>query len=323
MSASGERRGSEASQARPVGRRRGDQVVAVSARSQRALDQAWAAAATDLPVLVCGPTGAGRSFLSRAIHAWSARATGPLVQLPCGAIPEALQAREIFGAAAGSQAALPDAHEGALARAAGGTLLLTELDALHPDVRTRLVSALERRAFTREGDATVHPLRARVIATAGAGTEFSPPIPHLRVDVAALADRPEDVLPLASHFLAERTEELGIPAVGFTAAARAALLAETWPGNVRELRERVRQAARLGRGNGAISAEALALGADGEEIVSFKEAKRAFETRYVEILLQRCGGNISHAARLAKKDRKDFYDVIRRTGVDPALFRTS
>jgi two-component system response regulator GlrR len=322
MSESDETRRSEPSQTRPVGRRRGDQLVAVSARSQRALDQASAAAAIDLPVLVRGPSGAGRSFLSRAIHAWSARAAGPLVQLPCTAVPEPLQAREIFGCAARSHPSLPEEYAGALARAAGGTLLLTDLEALREDVRALLVRALERGAFAREGDDADAPLRARIIATAGPGAEPLSAIPHHRVEVAPLVERPEDVLPLASHFLAERTEELGVPAVGFTAAARSALLAETWPGNVRELRERVRQAARLGRGNGAISAEALALGADGEEIVSFKEAKRAFETRYVEILLQRCGGNISHAARLAKKDRKDFYDVIRRTGVDPALFRS-
>jgi two-component system response regulator GlrR len=82
----------------------------------------------------------------------------------------------------------------------------------------------------------------------------------------------------------------------------------------------VRQALRLA-GDGVVSAEALMLATDGDGVPSFKEAKRAFETRYVEGLLRRCSGNISRAARLAKKDRKDFYDVIRRTGVDPADFR--
>jgi two-component system response regulator GlrR len=70
-----------------------------------------------------------------------------------------------------------------------------------------------------------------------------------------------------------------------------------------------------------VGAEALLLARDGDPVPSFKEAKRAFETRYVEVLLQRCGGNISRAARLARKDRKDFYDVIRRTGVSPEDFR--
>jgi two-component system response regulator GlrR len=91
-------------------------------------------------------------------------------------------------------------------------------------------------------------------------------------------------------------------------------------GNVRELRERIRQAVGLS-GSGSVSAEALMLSTEGDEVPSFKEAKRAFETRYVEGLLRRCSGNISRAARLAKKDRKDFYDVIRRTGVDPTQFR--
>ncbi len=135
-----------------------------------------------------------------------------------------------------------------------------------------------------------------------------------------LSERREDVLPLAAHFLAASAEEIGVPPVGFTADARAFLLAEPFPGNVRELRQRIRQAVRLSSG-GAISAEALLLAGDGDEIPSFKEAKRAFETRYVVNLLRRCAGNISRAARLAKKDRKDFYDVIRRTGIDPAQFR--
>ena len=108
--------------------------------------------------------------------------------------------------------------------------------------------------------------------------------------------------------------------VGFTGDARRWLVEERWPGNARELSERIRHAVRLA-GDGAISAEALLLAMESEEVPSFKEAKRAFETRYVEGLLRRCGGNISRAARLAKKDRKDFYDVIRRTGVDPSQFR--
>ena len=128
------------------------------------------------------------------------------------------------------------------------------------------------------------------------------------------------MLPLAAHFLRLFADEDGIEPVGFTADARVCLMSETWPGDVRELRERIRHAVRLA-GNGAVSAEALMLSKDAEEVPSFKEAKRAFETRYVVGLLRRCGGNISRAARLSKKDRKDFYDVIRRTGVDPAQFR--
>jgi two-component system response regulator GlrR len=140
------------------------------------------------------------------------------------------------------------------------------------------------------------------------------------IKIAPLAERREDVLPLAAHFLRLYADEESVKPIGFTSEARSALLTEEWPGNVRELAERIRQAIKLS-GNAAITAEALLLAADGENIPSFKEAKRAFEARYVTGLLRRCAGNISRAARLAKKDRKDFYDVIRRTGVDPTDFR--
>jgi two-component system response regulator GlrR len=145
-------------------------------------------------------------------------------------------------------------------------------------------------------------------------------LPHHVIRLAPLGERREDILALAAHFLRIHADEIGVRPVGFTSEARNALLTEKWPGNVRELSERVRQAIRLA-GGGAISAEALLLAADGDDVPSFKEAKRAFETRYVRGLLLRCGGNISRAARLAKKDRKDFYDVIRRTGVDPGEYR--
>jgi len=145
-------------------------------------------------------------------------------------------------------------------------------------------------------------------------------LPHHVVEIPPLADRGEDVLALAAHFLRTHSDAEGVEAVGFTAGARNALQEESWPGNVRELSQRIQQAVRLA-GSGAISAEALLLSVSDDEVPSFKEAKRAFETRYVVGLLRRCGGNISRAARLAKKDRKDFYDVIRRTGVNPSDFR--
>jgi two-component system response regulator GlrR len=162
-----------------------------------------------------------------------------------------------------------------------------------------------------------------VIATSVERADRSPfgELPQYQIRLVALSERSEDILPLAAHFLRLHADEEGVAPVGFTSEARSALLAEPWPGNVRELGERVRQAVRLAR-DGAISAEALLLAAEDLELVpSFKEAKRAFETRYVVGLLRRCSGNISRAARLAKKDRKDFYDVIRRTGIDPTEFR--
>jgi two-component system response regulator GlrR len=190
-------------------------------------------------------------------------------------------------------------------------------------VRALLARAIGDGRYLRESESAPSPLRARVIATSAKPPERPPfgEAPHHPIRILPLAERPEDILPLAAHFLRLHADEEGVAAVGFTAEARGALLAEAWPGNARELGERIRQAVRLA-GNGAVSAEALLLASpDTDEVPSFKEAKRAFETRYVIGLLRRCSGNISRAARLAKKDRKDFYDVIRRTGIDPTEYR--
>jgi two-component system response regulator GlrR len=305
-----------------TGRRRGDRIVGASRATQEVVEQALAAAGGDLPVCIVGPAGSGKEHIGRAVHAWSSRASGPFVVVCCSGVAEALLGREIFGCTASVYPTLPEDYEGALSRASGGTLLIGDVDRLPAASREMLAKVVADGRFQREGDSSTIPLRARIIATSTEPLGRSPfgDLPHHDIELAPLAERPEDVLPLAAHFLKLYAVEEGIEAIGFTADARNALVAEAWPGNVRELGERVRQAIRLA-GNGAVSAEALLLSADSEEIPSFKDAKRAFETRYVKGLLRRCGGNISRAARLAKKDRKDFYDVIRRTGVDPAEFR--
>jgi two-component system response regulator GlrR len=307
---------------RPIGRRRSDRIVGAARATQEIVDQAMVAARSDLPVVLSGPGGSGKEHTARAIHAWSERASQRFVVVPCSAISEALLAREIFGAADGAYPLLPGDYAGALARAVDGTALIADCDRLPDAVRSALLEAIKTSRYQREGDSTPTPLRARIIVTAKAHPDTSPlaDLPQHTIRTVPLSERREDILPLAAHFLRLYADEDEIQAVGFTSEARNALVAEEWPGNVRELAERIRQAVKLA-GNGSISSEALLLAADGEDVPSFKEAKRAFETRYVVGLLRRCGGNISRAARLAKKDRKDFYDVIRRTGVNPSEFR--
>ncbi len=305
-----------------AGRRREDRIVGASEATRQVIARATAAASNDHLVLLVGPAGSDRELVARAIHTWGPRSSADLEALSCASVPEALQSREVFGCAEGVYPAVPGAHVGAFERNASSTLLLDAFDELRSDVATAILRAARDRRFQREGESTPRTLGARLICTSA--SEAPPALaemPHHLIQLSPLAERPEDVLPLAAHYLAAFSEELGRQPVGLTADARACLQAETWPGDVRELRERIRQAVRL-CGEGAITAESLMLARDAEEVPSFKEAKRAFETRYVTGLLRRCDGNISRAARLAKKDRKDFYDVIRRTGVDPGQFRS-
>jgi two-component system, NtrC family, response regulator GlrR len=307
---------------RATGRRRGDRIVGSSRSIQDVIEQAVAAAAADLPVRISGPVGSGKEQVARAIHEWSARASGPLCVISCLGVPEALRGRELFGCAESTYPSLPQTYDGGLARAEGGTLLIDHAELLGSDLWQALAKALADGRFEREGDTAAIPLGARVIALS---RQLLPAaalldLPHFAIEIPPLADRAEDILALATHFLAIAAADAGVEVVGFTSEARAALLAESWPGNARELAERIDQALRI-TGSGAITAEALSIGAPPDQIPSFKDAKRAFERRYVTGLLRRCDGNISRAARLAKKDRKDFYDVIRRTGVDPTEFR--
>ncbi|MEM7412890.1 MAG: sigma 54-interacting transcriptional regulator [Myxococcota bacterium] len=307
---------------RATGRRRSDRIVGASRAIQDVVEKAVGAAASELPVHIHGPEGSGKEHTARAIHSWSTRAGGPFVVVSCVGVAEALLGRELFGCAASTYPNFPEAHDGALQRAAGGTVMIDHADALPGNLLQAFSKGLEDGRFEREGDGTPLALRARVILVSRAPLSPSPfrDLAHHTIEMPSLEERGDDILPLATHFLRLHAEDLKVQPVGFTTEARAALTAERWTGNVRELSERIGQALRLA-GSGAISAEALMLSAQAEEVPSFKEAKRAFERRYVTSLLRRCDGNISRAARLAKKDRKDFYDVIRRTGVNPADFR--
>jgi two-component system response regulator GlrR len=307
----------------PPGRsRRSDRIILASSESQQAVDQATMVARSNSPLLIVGPDGSGRKHIARAIHEWSQRAGAPVVVISAGGTPAGLQARELFGALPEADPLAAGGTAGALADSGEGTLVIERVDLLSAPVRHRLVEAMREGHFRGEGALETTPLRCRVVATADSGADgVLGETPVQVVTLRALTERQEDILPLAAHFLSEFADEEGLSAVGFTVDARRWLIEEPWNGNVRELRERIRQAVGLS-GSGSISAEALMLSTEGDEVPSFKEAKRAFETRYVEGLLRRCSGNISRAARLAKKDRKDFYDVIRRTGVDPTQFRS-
>jgi two-component system response regulator GlrR len=305
---------------KPAGRRREDRIVGSSEAIRRLIAAATEAARSDLPVWLSGPAGSDKELVARAIHDWSARNSREFRVISCAAIPEALQGRELFGCAEGVYPAIPGEYAGALAAAEATTLLVDGVEDLRPETRQALIETVRQRRFRREGDSRERPLQARLILSTSAtgGSGLGEP-PHHGIQLVPLADRPEDVLPLALHYLRAFAQDAGVTPVGFTADARACLEGEVWSGDVQELRTRVRAAVQLG--GGAVSAEALVLAKDADEVPSFKDAKRAFETRYVTSLLRRCGGNISRAARLAKKDRKDFYDVIRRTGVNPEDFR--
>jgi two-component system response regulator GlrR len=304
---------SDLSTTKPIGRRRSDLFIAASEASHTAIEQAAAAARGGHTLLINGASGCGRKHLARSVHSMSSRAASPFVVFSARGIPATLQTQELFGQRTGVLG-------GALAEAGDGTLVIADAEHLTDSLRGVLVQIVKEGRVSVAGESEA--LRPSLIVTADSRERaVLGDVEIHTITLEGLAKRPEDILPLAAHFLAVFSFEEGITPIGFTRDARRWLLEEAWTGEVRELRERLRNAVRLS-GDGAVSAEALMLGTSEEEVVPFKVAKRAFETRYVEGLLRRCNGNISRAARLARKDRKDFYDVIRRTGVEPSQFRS-
>jgi DNA-binding NtrC family response regulator len=282
------------------------------------------AAASTAPVLIEGESGTGKERVAAALHALSARRDGPLVIVDCGAIAPGVVASELFGHAKGAFTGAREAHVGALSRASGGTIFLDEIGELAPAVQPLLVGALARGELRPLGGGRDVPFDVRVIAAThrdlraavNDGT-FRADLYHrlavIRIPVAPLRARPDDIEPLIDHFLRAR---------GFAGERRDIVsdavleqwCAHSWPGNVRELRNAVESALALRE---APELETPVRGAFAEILgLPFREARDhatdRFERRYLEALLARTRENVAEAARVAELDRTHLHDLLKR-----------
>jgi len=318
--------------------RRSDRLVGTSRAVQRALEQIAVAGRGRFPVFINGEEGVEKEVVARLIHAASEWATGEFFSLDASIVPESLLGREVFGSAGGAISALPGEFAGALERTAGGTVLIERIEASPKDLQDAIAQALDVGEYTRIGSDRGLPLNARLITSSvasiddlsGEGSltpDLSERLRLLEIKIPPLRERKEDVIPTAAHMLALARAEVEFEtrqpcAVrGFTRDALERLRSHSWPGNERELREQIRAAIRLARGEDLGPEDLLLSWETSQDIPSFREGKRAFEHEYVTRVLRICNGNISRAARIAKKDRKDFYDVMRRNEINPQDFR--
>jgi two-component system response regulator GlrR len=265
------------------------------------LDKAHRVAGTDAAVFITGEPGTGKELLSRAIHRASPRREAELVTLECGALEGAT-----------GEAALTRA----LGEARGGTVLLRELDAMPLPLQTRLAKLLEGadvRVLATLDDATneASKLSPELLDKLGA----------VQVEMPPLSQRREDIPLLVQQCLDDVAEELGQPKRTCSPEAMELLASAKWPGNVRQLRMVVRQAATTGAG-AVITPEQIEE-AQGQttQLPSFDEARDEFTRRYIVQLLQITEGNVSQAARLAKRNRTDFYKLLSRHGIEPEEFK--
>jgi len=289
--------------------------VFADAASERVLALACQVARSDLPVLVSGPNGAGKEKIAEIVHANSAVKKGPFVALNCGALPSELIEAELFGSEAGAYTGAR-AREGKFEAADGGTLFLDEIGTLPPAGQVKLLRVLETGGFQRLGGNRERQVKVRIVSATNADLRALIGSGQFREDLfyrlnaielvlPPLAERQDDILPLARHFLPPG-KQLGDDAVR-------ALLAHRWRGNVRELRNTIQRAALLGR-DAVIGVGDLGLAASHEAVPT--NAAEEPDRGAIEAALQRSGGVISQAAAELGLSRQALYRRMERFGME-------
>jgi two-component system response regulator GlrR len=316
-----------------MSRRKSDYIVGACPKIEELLTQISIVAQNDVPVIIYGESGTGKELVARAIHYTGKRADRPFVVENCGAIPENLIENELFGHVKGAYTDARTDQKGLFEEAHGGTLFLDEIGELPITTQVKFLRVLQDGEFKRIG--STRPIRVDVRVIAATNKDLIQAIAEktfredlfyrlnvIPVHIPPLRERKEDIPLLINHFLNDFNKELAKTVEGFSPAAIQKMMTYQWPGNVRELKNKVKQAMVLTRNN-VITAEDLFfhVPVSSNKFQSFKEAKREFEKEYISQVLRICQGNISQAARLAKKDRKDFYDVMKKYGIQPEAFR--
>jgi two-component system response regulator GlrR len=296
------------------------------------LGQAHMVAGTDARVLITGESGTGKELLARAIHKASPRHARPFVTINCSAMAENLLESELFGHAKGAFAGATADHRGLFQSAEGGTILLDEIGDMPMRLQVKLLRVVQENLIRPIGTTQPIPTNVRVISATHAdlqlllaGGQFREDLYYrlnvVHIDMPSLSRRREDIPLLVAHFLAAIAQDSGTRKIYAPEAVE--LLATTdWPGNVRQLQNVVRQNVAMAQ-TPIIPVELVeqSLGGTQGKLPSFDEARDEFTRSYLSQILQITGGNVSQAARLAKRNRTDFYKLLGRHQLVPDDFK--
>jgi len=298
------------------------------------LAQAKMVAATDARVLITGDSGTGKELLARAIHNASARKDKPFVAINCSAMAENLLESELFGHTKGSFTGATRDHNGLFQSAEGGTLLLDEIGDMPMRLQVKLLRVLQEHQVRPVGSTEAVHVDVRVISATHRNLKemmsqgkFREDLYYrlnvVNIDIPVLDERREDIPLLVSHFLQEIASEAGQERKVYAPEAVELLVTAEWPGNIRQLFNVVRQNVALSR-SPVISGELVqsSLGEHAGKLASFSDARDEFTRNYLSQILQITMGNVSQAARLAKRNRTDFYKLLARHDLNPDTFKT-
>lgn len=331
-------------------------LVGVSPAIERIREMISLVAATDTTILVLGESGTGKELVARSIHARSARSQGPFVAVNCAGLSSELLESTLFGHKRGAFTGAVSDREGLFGAARKGTLFLDEIAETPLDVQAKLLRVLQERRFVPVGATQEQEADVRIITATNRDLKQEVVEKRFREDLfyrlhvvpvamPPLRERHDDIVLLAEMFLERAAARSGNAPPRLGARALAALAAHSWPGNVREL-ENVMEAAALLCRDGEIDVDHLpgvglaappgATTPDATDLVQavhrvmtryataeapapppLREARDAFERAYLDAVLSRSNGNVTAAAKLAGRNRTDFYDLMRRHGRSP------
>ncbi len=308
-------------------------IVTRSPLMEDLLGQARLIAESEASVFIHGQSGTGKELLARAVHKASARHDAPFVAVNCSAIPESLLESELFGHAKGAFTGANRDHKGLFQTAHGGTLFLDEIGDMPLSFQVKLLRALQERTVRPVGSTQSVDVDVRIISATHRDLEEALQEGGFREDLyyrlnvvtlelPTLADRREDIPLLANHFLENIAGVSKKRIKGFAPDAMELLLAAPWPGNVRQFYNVVEQAVAFST-TPLIPASLVqrALRDKSREMMAFADARSQFERDYLTQLLQITNGNVTHAARIAKRNRTEFYKLLHKHHLQPAQFK--
>jgi DNA-binding NtrC family response regulator len=311
------------------------QAIGQAPRFLEAMERVGRFAPYVAPVLLTGETGTGKELFARLLHLLSPRRRSPFIPVDCGSIPEQLFENELFGHVRGAFTGAQNEQKGCVGLAQGGTLFLDEIDCLSLSGQTKLLRLIQEGKYRplgaeqfRNTDARIIAASNREIAKLVEAKQFRQDLffrlDVLRVQLPPLRERPGDVGLLAKEFANRFCEANGLRKKVLSPASLRKLERHDWPGNVRELSNTIQRAVLTAQGPAITSSEIeIRQEKDGtsEEPVSFQSARslaiERFERQFVQELLKRHRGNITHAALEAQKDRRAFGRLAKKYGLKP------
>lgn len=288
----------------------------------------------DASVLLYGESGVGKELFARAIHQGSTRCNQPFVTINCAAIPEHLLESELFGHVKGAFTGAVRDHTGLFQLAEGGSIFLDEIGDMPLLLQVKLLRALQERTIRPVGSNEDIPIDVRVISATHKDLRAEIATGNFREDlfyrlfvvcltIPSLAQRQEDIPLLANHFLRVFAQKHQKSINGFSPEAINFLLTSPWPGNIRQLMNVIEQCVIMST-IPIISEELVrdAVHKDETQITSFEQARKQFEREYLVRLLKITSGNVTQAAKLAKRNRTEFYKLLNRHQLDYSLYKT-